>query len=276
MTLTRISYPSPNYSSRGGAAVRLIVLHTAEGSRTIESLGSFFGNSSSQVSSHAGADDKVNTVGIYVQRANKAWTAANYNPVAIQIELCAFAAWSEAEWNQHPNMLDNCAKWIAEEAAAFGIPIVKLNASQAQGTGRGVCQHRDLGAGGGGHTDCGNGFPIDKVLQMAGGTAPPPTPTPTPPPAGKAPPFPYPAGHYLGRPSSDPYCHSGFYGGVDTTNVQTWQAQMKARGWSIGVDGKYGDESYNICRQFQSEKSLSVDGLCGAQTWAASWNAPVT
>src|SRR5215467_13827140 len=272
MTLTRISYPSPNYSSRGGAAVRLIVLHTAEGSRTIESLGSFFGNSSSQVSSHAGADDKVNTVGIYVQRANKAWTAANYNPVAIQIELCAFAAWSEAEWNQHPNMLDNCAKWIAEEAAAFGIPIVKLNASQAQGTGRGVCQHRDLGAGGGGHTDCGNGFPIDKVLQMAGGTAPPPTPTPTPPPAGKAPPFPYPAGHYLGRPSSDPYCHSGFYGGVDTTNVQTWQAQMKARGWSIGVDGKYGDESYNICRQFQSEKSLSVDGLCGAQTWAASWN----
>lgn len=278
MSLTRVPMPSPCYSSRGGSGVRLVVIHTAEGSRTIESLGNFFANSANEVSSHAGADDKVNTVGIYVERQNKAWTAANYNPVAVQIELCAFAAWSTAEWDQHPNMLDNCAKWIAEECAAFGIPLKRLSAAEAQGSGRGICQHIDLGAGGGGHVDCGNGFPMDRVIQMAGGGAAPPKPQPTPPskPGGTAPPFPYPQGHYLGRPDPDPYCHSGFYGGVDQANVSTWQAQMKARGWGISVDGKYGDQSYGICRQFQAEKGLSVDGLVGPQTWSTSWTAPIT
>lgn len=279
MSLTRVPMPSPCYSSRGGAGVRLVVIHTAEGARTIESLGNFFANSANEVSSHAGADDKSNTVGIYVERPNKAWTAANFNPVAVQMELCAFAAWSTAEWDQHPNMLDNCAKWIAEECAAFGVPLKRLSPAEAQGSGRGICQHIDLGAGGGGHVDCGNGFPMDRVIQMAGGatvTPSPPQPQPPQPGGGQAPPFPYPADHYLGRPDPDPHCHSGHYGGVDSTNVHTWQQQMRNRGWGISVDGDYGDQSYDICRQFQAEKGLGVDGLVGPNTWAATWNAPVT
>jgi hypothetical protein len=169
VALTRKSIPSPNYSSRGGSGVRLIVVHTAEGARTIEELGNFFASSSSGVSSHTGIDDTPNTVGEYVKRGNKAWTAGNANPVAVQTELCAFASWSKAEWDRHPEMLENCAKWIAEEAAYFNLPITKLTASQAQGSGRGVCQHNDLGSWGGGHWDCGGGFPIDDVLDMARG-----------------------------------------------------------------------------------------------------------
>jgi N-acetylmuramoyl-L-alanine amidase len=174
--LKRVWIPSPNYSSRGGTGVRLIVLHTAEGARTIESLGGYFqGNVSA--SSHTGADDKANTIGEYVKRDNKAWTQANANPYCVAIEMCGFASWSEAEWDKHPNMLANTAAWIAEEAAHYGIPITKLSASQAQSGGRGICQHADLGAAGGGHWDCGSGFPIDRVLDMArGGSAPtPPT-----------------------------------------------------------------------------------------------------
>lgn len=169
MALKRKWMPSPNYSSRGGAAVRLIVIHTAEGATTIESLGSFFASSSSQVSSHVGVDDKANTVGEYVKRGNKAWTAANANPVAVQAELCAFAKWTKADWDRHPTMLENTAKWIAEEAAKYGLPITKLNPSQAQGSGRGVCAHKDLGSWGGGHWDPGDSFPWDKVLSMAKG-----------------------------------------------------------------------------------------------------------
>ena len=126
MTLTRKWIPSPNYSSRGGANVRLIVVHTAEGALTIEALGNFFKSSSAGVSSHTGADDKKNTIGEYVKRGNKAWTAANANPYAVQIELCAFAKWSRDEWMRHPNMLANCAAWIKEEAAKFEIPIVRF------------------------------------------------------------------------------------------------------------------------------------------------------
>jgi hypothetical protein len=165
--LTRKQMPSPNYSSRGGAKVRLIVIHTAEGALTIEALGNFFASSSAGVSSHTGIDDKKGVIGEYVKPGNKAWTAANANPVAVQTELCAFAKWSKGTWEGHPNMLENCARWIAEEAARFDIPITKLSASAAQGSGRGVCQHDDLGSWGGGHWDCGSGFPIDDVIRRA-------------------------------------------------------------------------------------------------------------
>lgn len=169
MTLTRRWMPSPNYSSRGGSKVRLIVIHTAEGAETIEELGNFFASSSAGVSSHTGADDKKNVIAEYVKRGNKAWTAANANPVAVQIELCAFAKWSHDQWMKHPNMLANCAAWIREEADYYDIPITKLSDAQAQGSGRGVCQHENLGAWGGGHWDCGGGFPIDHVLDLAKG-----------------------------------------------------------------------------------------------------------
>ena len=177
MALKRIWMPSPNYSSRSESGVRLIVLHTAEGARTIESLGNFFASSSAGVSSQVGTDDTPNTVGEYVKRANKSWTQGNFNSAATSNELCGFASWSNDEWmKNHQTMLENTAKWIAEEAKHFGIPITKLNASQAQGSGRGVCQHVDLGSAGGGHHDCGTGFPMDYVLTMAkGGAAQAPT-----------------------------------------------------------------------------------------------------
>src|SRR5215471_18727216 len=133
MALKRKSIPSPNYSSRGGATVRLIVVHTAEGATTIESLGSFFASPSSGVSSQVGIDDKAGVVGEYVKRGSKSWTQAEFNPVA-----------TSAEWkNKHSTMLDNAARWIAEESKYFGVPIVKLSSSQAQGSGRGVCAHSD-------------------------------------------------------------------------------------------------------------------------------------
>ena len=170
MTLNRIQIPSPFYSSRSDATVTTIVIHTAEGATTIQSLGSWFQNPTANVSSHTGADDTPNTVGEYVRRDYKAWTQGNANPWCVSLELCGFAAWDSAEWDRHPTMLANCAAWIAEEAAAFGIPIVKLTAAQAQDpNARGVCQHIDLGQMGGGHVDCGDAFPFDQVLAMASG-----------------------------------------------------------------------------------------------------------
>jgi peptidoglycan hydrolase-like protein with peptidoglycan-binding domain len=276
MALQRVWIPSPNYSSRSGS-VRLIVLHTAEGSKTYQSLGNYFASSSSGVSSHVGIDDTPGVVGEYVKRGNKAWTQGNANSVSVAAELCAFAAWTTADWNAHPTMLSNTAQWVAEEAAAFGIPLVRLTPSQAQGSGRGVCEHVDLGSWGGGHTDCGTAFPIDQVIAMAGGQpAPSPGPTPPPQPGGPAPPWPWGPSDYIGTPSPDPHCHSGHYGPPDSNVVAQWQGQMAHRGWSIGVDGDYGPQSQNVCRQFQSEKGLAVDGLVGPQTWGASWTAPIT
>ena len=175
MTLKRDWIPSPNYSSRGGSGVKLVIVHTAEGALTYEALGNFFASSSAGVSSHTGIDDKPGKIGEYVKRPNKAWTAGNANPYSVNVELCGFASWSAAEWERHPNMLDNCARWIAEECKYYGIPIKKSNQ-------HGVCGHVDV-SGPGGHWDPGPNFPWDRVLDAAksggpvyggGGTAPPP------------------------------------------------------------------------------------------------------
>ena len=171
MTLARDAIPSPNYSSRG-SGVRLIVLHTTEGSTTYQSLGAYFASSSAGVSSHAGIDDTPGIIGVYVRRGDKAWTQGNANPYSVAAELCAFAAWGPDEWAAHPAMLSNTAQWVAEEAAAFGIPLVALSAQQAQTGAAGVCQHADLGASGGGHWDCGPHFPMHEVIRMAAGGSP--------------------------------------------------------------------------------------------------------
>lgn len=255
MALTRRWIPSPNYGSRGNNRVRLIVIHTAEGSTSIESLGSYFANRSSGVSSHVGIDDKANVIGEYVNRNNSAWTQANANPVSVAAELCGFARWSTNEWrNNHRNMLNNCAAWIKEEASRYGIPIVKLTPQQAQSNKSGVCAHSDLGTWGGNHSDPGPGFPWSDVLQ--GGTIPPQPPT------GGIPAL-HVDGIWIGHNDRHP-------------DVRVWQAKMSARNWSISVDGQYGPGSDNVCRQFQREKGLGVDGKVGPNTWRATWTAPVT
>ncbi len=99
-------------------------------------------------------------------------------------------------------------------------------------------------------------------------------PAVVPPPA--APAFPLPAGHWYGLPEPNVRNHSGFFSATDRTGIQTWQAQMRARGWSITVDGRFGPQTEDVCWSFQQEKRLVVDGRVGPITWAAAWTAPVT
>lgn len=64
--------------------------------------------------------------------------------------------------------------------------------------------------------------------------------------------------------------------GVRGEDVRSWQARMAQRGWTIGVDGDFGPGSDAVCRKFQAEKALGVDGKVGPKTWATTWDAPVT
>ena len=177
MAIKRVWLPSPCYSSRS-SAVRLVVVHNTEGIRDIYSLGNFFGNSTNKVSSHAGADNiNANLLGEYVKRGNSAWTQGDANGYCVALEQCApngaSANWSRDYWiNSQNTLLRNSAAWIAEECKHYGIPIVALTSSQAQSGARGVCQHVNLGAAGGGHYDCGPGYPLDYVLKLATGSMP--------------------------------------------------------------------------------------------------------
>ena len=173
MTLRRVSIPTPNYSSRGGTPVRLVVLHTAQGSSNYRDLGAYFANGTDQASSHVGIDDTPGEIGEYVRRPDKSWTQAAANPYSVSAELCGWAEWTAAQWhNEHAVMLENTAAWIAEECAAFGIPLRALTAGEAQGGKAGVCDHAALGANGGGHWDIGSGISVAELVAMAAGGAP--------------------------------------------------------------------------------------------------------
>ena len=259
MALSREWIPSPNYSARSGS-VRCIVLHTSEGAQDYTSLGNYF-KGKVDASSHVGIDNRaLGRIGEYVRRGSKAWTQANYNNAAVSAELCtpsgAASGWSESTWRGKDVMLRNAAAWIAEEAAALGIPITKLTSSQAQGSGRGVCEHKNFGSGGGGHTDCGNGFPMDYVLSLARGGAPAPPSSSTP---GKAPPL---RVDYFGR-SHNSKC----------ADVRVWQDKMCSWGWFTRpqVDGIFGPQSEDVAKRFQRQQGLTADGLVGPATWAKTW-----
>jgi hypothetical protein len=261
MSLTRVWTPSGNYS--GGGTKRLLVIHTMEGftgsNGAYDCAKYFQGNvgASSQVC----IDNNRGKIWECVSRSNGAWTQCNYNSASISCEQSGYASWSRDYWLKNRDaQLHNIADWLKEESGKTGIPLVDLSSSSAQGSGRGVCYHSELGSTGCGHSDPGSGFPLDQVLKWAGGS------TSTPPPSSGG---------------SAPTLHVDYFGPAYGHNhkhadVRTWQQKMRDRGWSIDVDQIYGNDSYSICRQFQSEKGLNSDGLVGPETWNATWNAPVT
>ena len=147
-------------SSRGGVKPKLIVLHDTEGGNVggvsdLTGLGQFFNRTATQASSHVGVDAEGISAR-YVSDGAKAWTQASFNPQSLSIEQIGFASqlgWPEAQ-------LRKTAQYIAYWSKEYGIPI-------RQSTTHGVCEHKHLGAAGGGHTDCGPRFPFDRVLKLA-------------------------------------------------------------------------------------------------------------
>jgi hypothetical protein len=162
---------SPFHSSRSGKTVRLVALHTAEGSRTVESLGRWFQRRPTEKdpgsSSHTGIDDfRIET---YVAYDRAAWTLRSGNKISDNAELCGFARWSRAEWLTHDQMLTLAAQWVRERCAARNIPLRKLTPAQVAAGVSGVIGHKDwtVGMHDGTHTDPGDNFPWDVVIARA-------------------------------------------------------------------------------------------------------------
>lgn len=51
--------------------------------------------------------------------------------------------------------------------------------------------------------------------------------------------------------------------------VKDMQAKLGQRGITLKVDGSFGAATERAVRQFQSQRGLVADGICGPQTWAA-------
>lgn len=67
----------------------------------------------------------------------------------------------------------------------------------------------------------------------------------------------------------------GDIGSSGSTGLKAWQKQMNKRGYSLSVDGKYGNESAKAAKNLQKLAGVTTDGLIGPDTWYAAWILPV-
>ena len=145
------------------------------------------------------------------------------------------------------------------------------------GAGSRVNGHRDHLS-----TSC-PGSPLYALVKsgaFAGGSsAPSPGPgmsKPVPAPAPKAPAFPLKSGHWFGPESSSSRNHSGYWQ-ADRPHIRKIRDRLRERGWvGVAAGDRYDTKLADRIKAFQREKKIAVDGLTGAQTWRALWEAPVT
>lgn len=179
--------------------------------------------------------------------------ALNTNCIGVETEGCATSPYAEPLTSSQLDWFGALMDWAN---TTHHIPLVLSDTATTPGLNYHRCK-------GGYATSC----PCDvrlnarsEILRRAGAGTITPPPSPTPPKPSTHPPYPgtllinYTSGH----------------------GTRTWQQQMAHRGWTITVDDMYGDQSEHVCRQFQSEKHLSVDGIVGPDTWNAAWTAPIT
>jgi N-acetyl-anhydromuramyl-L-alanine amidase AmpD len=182
------------------------------------------------------------------------------NTGSIGIELCDPQQGAPARWQDagHDAMLRHAAQLVRDVAARWKVPLVRLSVADLKAGRRGLCGHVDVSNAFHmtNHVDPGTAFPWAHFMSLVTGAKPSPDPHVD------APKFP-------GRLLRQPPVMRG-------DDVRTWQARMSKRGWSITVDGTYGPPAEKVCRAFQQEKGLDVDGVVGPETWTAAWTAPIT
>lgn len=158
-----------NSSSRNGARVIWLAVHTTEGMMRVQTLRDW---TAWPGSSHAASDETGALWGPaqgFVPYDRAAWTLRNGNRISENIEQCGWARWTRAEWLARPKLLDATARWLAERSAARGIPLRRLTHAEIRARVPGVLGHGDYSTatGDGTHWDPGPGYPWDVVLAKA-------------------------------------------------------------------------------------------------------------
>lgn len=263
--------PSPNYSSRNGQSIRLIVVHDTE-SDSAPGTVSWFAQTASQVSAHLVMWPDGSKVVQMVPFAEKAWAVCNFNGVSISVEGAGVEkeGYSDAWWQTMANIV----AWLLH---AYGLP-----PKWAQGGGgSGFCSHYDLGQAGGGHSDpttdaaswakfvglvyaayaAWSSAPLP-VWGLHGLAAPLALSAPASPPVGWTP-----SAH-----EAAPRAVIGDIAGPWPVGSLGW-AQSKL---GVTVDGLNGPQTQGALRTFQgSHPPLAVDGEIGPATIVALLSAPI-
>ncbi|MFF4777628.1 N-acetylmuramoyl-L-alanine amidase [Microtetraspora fusca] len=253
------------------APIRVIVIHSAEVPEVpaaAENVARYFATTDVQASAHVCVDN--DSAVRCLPDVDTAWAAPGCNADGLQVELAGYASQSRAQWldTYSRGVLDQAARVVADWCLAYDIPPRRLTRAELKAGKRGITCHADVSAvyKRSDHTDPGEGFPWDVFMDLvavrvrdAGGETKG---------TGGDEESKFPAWPKRQLRLTRPRIR-----GVD---VRVWQRQMRQRGWSIAVDGVFGPRCDTVCRSFQQQKGLAVDGIVGPITWDAAWTSPVT
>lgn len=171
----RRGYTSPRGWSVAPNSIRAVVLHSMESGEkgnTAENVQSWFasGSGAPMASIHKNFDS--NSIAPSVRVEDEAFHAPPASRWAIGYEQAGMARQSAAEWHDPFSwaMLQIVASELALDCHAHRIPLV-IRSIEDLKAGRidGVYDHNTVSKafGGSDHWDCGPGYPIQQVLEMA-------------------------------------------------------------------------------------------------------------
>jgi N-acetyl-anhydromuramyl-L-alanine amidase AmpD len=244
---------SPNFSSRRGTRVDLIVLHDCEGG--YEGSIKWFASSQSNVSAHLVVREDGSEATQMVDLADNAWHACAFNRRSVGIEMGGFASRGFA-----PPLLATVARISAYFCHHLQIPVRHARA----GVGPGIASHHDLGPQGGGHHDPSDdpAF-MEAFVRMVDDE--------------------YRKGHFPDvwqarkqqkacwlSPDSLKLVpvNSAAQPAPNVHTIGGLQQALKLLGHRITVDGDYGPETRQAVTSFQMHVGIVADGIAGAQTEA--------
>lgn len=241
---------SPNFSTRNGKPIDLIVVHDCEGSYA--GSVNWFTQARSKVSAHYVLSEDGTECTQMVNGKSSAWHACAFNSRSIGLEMAGYSkkGFADPEWQYAANI-------VAFLLHVNGIPCQWAE----KGEGPGFCSHYDLGRAGGGHfdptTDSNVWESFVERVQAAFKQVTPltwlPEMAPTIPDA--------PPGH---NPTVND--RSGFPIG----SIKWVQAHLNAvQSAHLVVDGYEGIATLTAIRKFQTARGLTADGDVGPLTLKA-------
>ena len=262
--------PSPNYSP---VPIRhdLVIVHRCEGgyAGSVAWLCDPRANASAHLVIRADGSEVTQLVPLNA----KAWAQCAFNSAGVSLEIEGYTA-----QGLHDATSRGAALIVAWLCWAYAVPPVWAQGGQ----GRGVCQHVDLGAAGGGHHDaCGLGSPtwltfiaqVKAAYDAFGDVLPPFALHGAPGPhevvaAPFVPATPSHGGAARNEPGDVTTGHptaSGFA----AHSIAALQGDLNDLGASLLVDGGFGPETSKALKAFQTANGLLADGLIGPASWAA-------